>query len=149
MGVLALFVIVGFTVAKLRLIPESSAKTISRLENNVFLPALVLYTFIANFNLAVLKGSWRILIFSLISELIIIPIAILSAKLVTRDGFIRRMYTYGLSFSNFGFMGNAVVYSVAPDIYQEYVIFTLPLWTLIYIWGVPSLLMEKKSFSIL
>ena len=45
-------------------------------------------------------------------------------------------------------MGNAVVMNLFPDIFFEYLIFTLPLWTLIYLWGVPRLLMadaEKKQ----
>lgn len=145
MGILALFVIVGFTMAKLKLLPENSNKTLSRLENNVFLPALILYTFIENFNMAALTDSWKILLFSLITELIVIPIAFFSSRLASKDGFIRKMYTYGLSFSNFGFMGNAVVYSLNPEIYQEYIMFTLPLWTLIYTWAVPSLLTERDT----
>ena len=42
----------------------------------------------------------------------------------------------------------AVVMNLFPDIFFEYLIFTLPLWTLIYLWGVPRLLMadtEKKQ----
>ena len=38
-----------------------------------------------------------------------------------------------------------------PDIFLEYLIFTLPLWTLIYLWGVPVLLMggsaEKQTLG--
>ena len=117
----------------------------SKLENSVFLPALVLYTFLANFTVATLRESWLPLVISLGVEIIIIPIAILSARLASKDGFIRRMYTYGLCFSNFGFMGNAVVSALFPEIYQHYVIFTLPLWTIIYVWAVPELLMEKNE----
>ena len=55
------------------------------------------------------------------------------------------MCTYGLCFSNFGFMGNAVVYALFPEIFVEYVIFTLPLWSLIYIWGAPTLLIPNEE----
>lgn len=143
MGVLGFYMIIGFVIAKLGIVDRKSTTILSKLENNVFLPALVLYTFIENFNVSSLTQSWKLLLFSLGTELAIIPIAILSAKLVTKDGFIRRMYTYGLSFANFGFMGNAVVQALfSPSFYQSYIIFTLPLWTLIYIWGVPGLLIE-------
>ncbi len=146
MGVLGCYIIIGFIIAKLGIVDKKSTSLISKLENNVFLPALVLYTFIENFNLATLSQSWKLLLFSLGTELVIIPIAIFSAKLVSKDGFIRRMYTYGLAFANFGFMGNAVVQSLfSASFYQLYVIFTLPLWTLIYIWGVPSLLIEHND----
>ena len=42
-------------------------------------------------------------------------------------------------------MGNAVVSAIFPEIYQSYIIFTLPLWTIIYVWGVPELLIEKSE----
>lgn len=146
MGVLGLFMLIGFVVAKLGIVDKGATALLSKLENNVFLPALVLYTFMANLNAASLSQSWKLLLFSLIAELIIIPIAITSARLASKDGFIRRMYTYGLSFANFGFMGNAVVQALfSPAFYQSYVIFTLPLWTLIYVWGIPGLLIEREA----
>jgi predicted permease len=52
-----------------------------------------------------------------------------------------------LVFSNFGFMGNAVVKALFPDVFLNYLIFVLPFWAGIYIWGVPFLLLggsEKK-----
>ena len=146
MGVLGLFIVIGFVIAKLGIVEKGATAMLSKLENNVFLPALVLYTFAQNFTAASLSGSWRLLLFSLIAELIVIPIAIFSAKCASKDGFIRRMYTYGLAFSNFGFMGNAVVQALfSAEFYQSYVIFTLPLWTLIYVWGVPGLLIERSE----
>ena len=48
-------------------------------------------------------------------------------------------------------MGNAIVSSLFPDIFFEYLIFTLPLWMLIYLWGVPRLLIadsgKKQTFK--
>ena len=148
MGVLGFYMIIGFVIAKLGIVDRKSTTLLSKLENNVFLPALVLYTFIENFNISSLSQSWKLLLFSLGTELVIIPIAIVSARFASKDGFIRRMYTYGLSFANFGFMGNAVVQSLfSPSFYQSYIIFTLPLWTLIYIWGVPGLLIEHGEVA--
>lgn len=143
MGVLGLYMAIGFIIAKLKIIPKEASKILSKLENSVFLPALVLYTFLANFTISALKESWLPLLVSLAVEIVVIPIALFIAKRATRDEFIQRMYTYGLCFSNFGFMGNAVVSAIFPEIYQYYIIFTLPLWTIIYVWGVPGLLIEK------
>ncbi len=146
MGALGFYMMIGFVIAKLGIVDGKSTTLLSKLENNVFLPALVLYTFIENFNVASLSQSWKLLLFSLGTEIVIIPIAILSARLVAKDEFVRRMYTYGLSFANFGFMGNAVVQALfSPSFYQSYIIFTLPLWTLIYIWGAPTLLIEHSE----
>ena len=146
MGVLGLYMVIGFVIGKIGIVDKSATRILSKLENNIFLPALVMYTFIQNFTVTTLSTSWQPLLFALCTELIIIPIAIISSKLVTKDEFIRRMYIYGLSFANFGFMGNAVVQTLfSAQFYQAYIIFTIPLWTLIYVWAVPSLLMEKRD----
>ena len=108
-------------------------------------------TFIENFTIERIGAAWKLLSVSFIIACIAIPFAILVSKLITKDKYIQKIYTYGLSFSNFGFMGNAVVSSLFPDIFFEYLIFTLPLWTLIYLWGVPCLLIadsgKKQTFK--
>ena len=145
MGVLGLYMSLGFLIAKFGILPKESSKILSRLENWLFLPALVLYTFLENFTVATLRDSWLPLLVSLCVEIAVIPLAIFISRKASRDNFIQRMYTYGLCFANFGFMGNAVVSALFPQIYQHYVIFTLPLWTIIYVWAVPELLVEKDQ----
>ena len=144
------FIVIGYILVKLKALPENSAKVLSKLENTIFIPALVMGTFIENFTIERIGAAWKLLSVSFIIACIAIPFAILVSKIVTKDKYIQKIYTYGLSFSNFGFMGNAVVKSLFPDVFFEYLIFTLPLWILIYIWGVPRLLIadsgKKQTF---
>ena len=142
------FIIIGYVLVKCKALPESTATVLSKLENTVFIPSLVMGTFIENFTIEKISTAWKLMLVSFLIEFIVIPIAILVSKAVTKDKFTQKIYTYGLSFSNFGFMGNAVVSTLFPDIFFEYLIFTLPLWILIYIWGVPRLLIadcDKKQ----
>ena len=136
---------------KMGVIPKNSSAVLSKLENIIFIPALVMGTFIENFTVSRILSAWKLLAVSSLIAIIAIPLAILISKLTTKDKYIQKIYTYGLSFSNFGFMGNAVVSSLFPDIFFEYLIFTLPLWILIYLWGVPRLLIadsnKKQSFK--
>ena len=74
-----------------------------------------------------------------------ILIARIITRFVSKDTFIQNIYTYGLVFSNFGFMGNAVVSAVFPEMFLDYLIFTLPMWTMIYVWGVPCLLIPRDE----
>ena len=145
------FIVMGYILVKLKVLPENSATVLSKLENTVFIPAIVMGTFIENFTIERIGAAWKLLSVSFIIACIAIPFAILVSKLITKDKYIQKIYTYGLSFSNFGFMGNAVVSSLFPDIFFEYLIFTLPLWILIYIWGVPKLLIadsgKKHTFA--
>ncbi len=138
-------IIIGYLLTKLNLLPKHSETVLSKFENYIFIPALVLSTFITNFTLDKLSSAGWLLLFSLIIEIIVIAISFLCTRLVTKDRYIRKVYLYGLCFSNFGFMGNAVVSALFPDIFMEYVIFTLVLWIFIYLWGVPSLLMESEE----
>lgn len=144
-------IVIGYVLIKLKVLPENSATVLSKLENNVFIPALVLKTFIENFTIERISVAWQLFAGSFLVALIMIPFSILVSKLTTKDGYIQRIYTYGLTFSNFSFMGNAIVSSLFPDIFFEYLIFTLPLWILIYLWGVPKLLLydSKKKQTLL
>lgn len=148
MAVLAIFMIIGFTVAKLKVVGKDASGVLSKLENTVFIPALVMGTFMSNFTAEKLGATWRILLFSTVIVLIVIPIATLCTKLASKDNYIRNIYTYGLAFSNFGFMGIPIVSALFPEYEMYYIIFTLPLWTFIYVWGVPSLLMGEENHSL-
>ena len=142
------FIAIGYILMKFGIVPENSAKVLSKLDNYIFIPALVMGTFIENFTVKKINTAWQLLAVSFLIAFIAIPLAIIVSKTLTKDRYIQNIYTYGLCFSNFGFMGNAVVSGLFPDIFLEYLIFTLPLWTLIYLWGVPALLIadhEKKQ----
>jgi len=138
-------IVIGYILAKFKVLPDNSATVLSKLENTVFIPALVMGTFITNFTSENLTKLAPVFITSFVIAIIVIPIAVLIPKLITKDKYIQNIYTYGLSFSNFGFMGNAVVSSLFPEIFMEYLIFTLPLWIFIYIWGVPKLLIADSN----
>lgn len=148
MCVMAIFIVIGFLLAKFKIVGQSGATVLSKMENVVFIPALVLITFIEGFTVESLSTFWQLLLFSLILQLLTIPLAIFFAKIASKSDFIQKIYTYGLSFSNFGFMGIPVVTALFPQFAMEYIVFTLPFWTLIYVWGVPNLLMDKQGSGI-
>lgn len=143
------FIVLGYVLARSRTVPDNSQTVLSRLENTVFIPALVLGTFMGNFTSEKLGAAWRLFGGSLLMVMVVAVISYFAARLCSRDAYERRIYQYGLCFSNFGFMGNAVVGALFPDIFMEYLIFTLPLWSLIYLWGAPVLLMgdEQKGLK--
>ncbi len=145
MGFLLLLILIGYILCKFKFLDSGAAGILSKLENYVFIPALVLGTFMQNFTLSRIHIAWQYLLCGLVVVLISVPIAILCARLCSKDKYIRNIYTYGLSFSNFAFMGNAVVAALFPDVFMEYLIFVLPFWTLIYLWGVPSLLIPSSE----
>lgn len=140
MAFLFTFIVIGYILSKLKLIPDNAAGILSKLENYVFIPALVLGTFISNFTTEKLSTSWKLIVASLLLEVVVIAVSLVAVRLVAKGKYIQDIYLYGLCFSNFSFMGNAVVSTLFPNIFLEYIVFTLVLWTLIYVWGAPSLL---------
>ena len=148
MGFLAFLMAVGFVLVKVRAVPGDCASLLSKLENNVFVPALVMGTFMTRFTRDSIENLGQYLLVGLIVAVIGMLLASLLGKYFSRERYIRNIYTYGLAFSNFGFMGNAVVQVLFPEIFINYLVFTLPFWCGIYLWGVPFLLMpsqEKKT----
>lgn len=142
---LFLFIIAGYVLSKGKFVPDNSQAVLSRLENTLFIPALVLGTFLENFTVQKIEAAWELLLGSFALAAIAIVLSLLCVGFCTRDRYERSIFTYGLCFSNFGFMGNAVVSALYPHIFMEYLIFTLPLWCLIYLWGVPVLLLGTDT----
>ncbi len=145
MAFLFSLIIAGYMLVRLKLLPEGAESVLSKLENYLFIPCLVLGTFIGNFTPAKLGSAGKLILFSVGIEVIVVALSLLLTRLITKDKYTRNIYLYGLCFSNFGFMGNAVVSALFPDVFLEYIIFTLVLWILIYVWGVPALLRDSDK----
>ena len=145
MLILFAFITIGFLLTKFKIIPANSNVVLSRLENFIFVPALVMGTFIKNFTTENIGSLWKVLLFSVILLIVILPFSFLFAKLFCKDDFNKKIAIYGLEFSNFGFMGNAVVKAVFPELFFNYTVFTLPFWFAIYAWGVPTILMGEND----
>ena len=145
MSVLFLLILAGLILVKIKAVPENASVVLSKMENNLFVPALVMGTFMEYFTVNKIYAFIKLFTVSCVLCVIMIVLAIILAKTCTKDLFIRNLYTYGLAFSNFGFMGNAVVKVVFPELFLEYLVFTLPLWCVIYVWGTPCLLIPSEE----
>ncbi len=138
---------IGYLVGRLGAVPSGGAGVLSKMENNIFIPALVLSTFWNGFTPERLGSAWMFVAGGACVVALSIPASILLAKACAKDRYTRNIYIYGLSFPNFGFMGNAVVLALFPAVFGDYLVFVLPFWTMIYLWGVPALLIPKDGQS--
>lgn len=145
MLMLSAFIAIGFLLAKFKIVPQNANAVLSKLENFIFVPALVMGTFIKNCTTENISTLWKVLLFSVILLVVLMPLSFFSAKLFCKDDYIKKITIYGLVFSNFGFMGNAVVKAAFPELFFDYTVFTLPFWFAIYAWGVPVLLIGNNS----
>ena len=145
MCILLGLVLVGFILSKAKLIPDNSAQVLSRLETLIFVPCLAMGTFIANCTIERLSQSWQLLLCSVLLFIILLPTSFLIAKLLFKSKYLQNIATYGLLFSNFGFMGNAIMLALYKDIFFDYILFVMPFWFTIYAWAVPFLLLSGGS----
>ncbi len=142
---LLIFILLGYLFSKCKLVPENAAATLSRLETLLFVPALVAGTFVQNCTIEILASVWKVLVAGLVMVIVLIPVSIPLAKLCFKEEYLKKIATYGLAFSNFAFMGNAVMSAVYPEIFFQYTVFTLPFWVFIYLWGTPVLLIGSSG----
>ena len=145
MGFLMLLIIIGYILVRVNAVQSEGTVLISRLENNVFVPALILNTFVNNFTVEKISEAWKFLVAGTVLILITAFLAVYISRFLTKDKYLQNIYTYGLAFANFGFMGNAVVLALFPDMFMNYIIFVLPLWVAIYAWAVPVLLIPNDN----
>lgn len=147
-GFLFLLIGLGWALTKLNVLPKGASAVLAKLETLIFVPALVMSTFMRYFTPAKLSAASGLLLVSAVTLVGSVLLALIFARMCGREDYTRKLYTYGLAFSNFGFMGNAVISSVFPGVFLDYLIFTIPFWMLIYLWGVPSLLIPGSKRSI-
>lgn len=145
MAFLFSLIVIGYVLVKAHVVDANAAGVLSKLESWLFVPALVMGTFISKFTVDILRTAGTLILFSFGVMVIIVPLSIFLPRVITKDTYKQKIFTYGLAFANFGFMGNAVVEALYPDIFFEYLIFVIPLWILIYVWAVPVLLISDSD----
>ena len=135
----------GFAVMKICKLPSMATTVLSKLVSTLFMPALILTNFMENFTVQRLSSAWQYALAGVIVVALSIALAKLISYLSAKDDYRRKIHTYCLAFSNFGFMGTAVVSTLMPDLFMSYLILCTPLWIVNYSWAVPALLMPSEK----
>ena len=144
MLVMFLCIVTGFVLNKKKLCPANTATVLSKLENNVLIPALVINTFMKYCTVASLREQYKLVLYCVIAVLIAIALAYPLSRLFEKDGYKKNIYRYAMAFGNFGFMGNAIVPAIlGSEALYNYMLFTLPLNIAVYTWGA-SILIPKE-----
>ena len=118
----------GFLVMKLCKLPPNSTNVLSKLVTTLFMPALILTNFMDNFTVSRLSSAWQYALAGVIVVSLSIVLAKIIARISGKDDYHRKIHTYCLAFSNFGFMGTAVVSTLMPDLFMSYLILCTPMW---------------------
>ena len=116
MLVIFTYIVIGYILNKKKIVPENTGLILSRLENYVFLPALVLNTFSTQCTVESLKENYSFLIYSAIALVCAFIISMIISRFFAKKGsYEKNIYKYSFVFANFGFLGNALI----PLVFSE------------------------------
>ena len=105
MGFLMLLIFIGYIIVRLKVVQSEGTVLLSRLEQNIFVPALTLDTFIKNLTIDKLSVAWQYFVSGTILMIVMIFVALIISKWLTKDKYLQNILAYGFAFANFGFMG--------------------------------------------
>lgn len=143
MSILFIFIILGYVLQKLKLVPENSATVLSKLEMNVILPALTFSTFSEKFTRDVISDKLKLLLWATVLLLISGVACYFIAKLFSKDRSTRAVYTYAFTIPNTGYMGYPLIGGVfGSAMLFDYMVFVIPFS--IYIYTVAMYMLNPK-----
>lgn len=138
---------VGFLLMKIKVFPDDASKTMAKMENWIFSPALSFMTMIRYFTPTSLSTHATNLILSVIAVSLAMVIAIPLARVFIRENNSERgIYAYALAFANYGYVGDPIVLALfGEEVLAYYKLFTLPFAIIIYTWGISVLTPKSKN----
>lgn len=134
---MAAFLVAGYVLRRKNALPENAATVMSKLENDIILPCMVLNSFISRCTVETLSTKGNLLLWGALTIGVGVVIATPLSKAFSREHDLRGIYMYSLAVSNMGYMGNAIAQAVfGDDVFFDYLIFCIPFTIVIYSWGV-------------
>ena len=97
MAFLFSLIVIGYILVKCKALPEEASIPLSKLENFLFIPALVMGAFMNNFTIQTLGKMGIAFLGGTVFLLVSIPIAIFFAKILTKDKTSENGYKYHLA----------------------------------------------------
>ena len=129
---LLLFILIGFAGRKTQVMQDGFDKLLSRFVLAIPLPCMMISSFQLEYSLEHMLTAPLLLLLSVGSMAVMFALVFLATKRI-RDAGLRKTVRFSLLFSNFTFMGFAVVQELyGPDGFFNYVIFTLPIRVMFY-----------------
>ncbi len=146
MLVMFVCLLAGFILNKKRLVPENGATVLSKLENYVFVPSLIINTFMKYCTVKSLSEQYKLILYSAVAVAVGVALAYILSPLFEKDEYKQNIYKYAITFGNFSFMGNAIVPAILGEEWlYDYLLFSLPLNLVVYTWGIVILIPKGQK----
>ncbi|MBE5868767.1 MAG: hypothetical protein E7293_07410 [Lachnospiraceae bacterium] len=109
------FIMAGYLLSKFRLVSRDQAPILSRLLANVFVPCLALKTFSTNFTVKNLSEQYPLMLCGLVVVSSVVLVSTLLARILTKNHYMRHVYSYSMAIPNFGYIGYPLVQGLLGD----------------------------------
>lgn len=145
---LFLFILIGFFLARIRLLPGDAVKTLSVLEVNVFAPCVSFLAFYNHFTLQKLVESKILLSVSIPVTLLVFAVSYAAASLLTKDRYTRDVCACAVIISNTGYVGMPLALAMfGSEAVMQMNMFTLPVAFFTFTIGA-NMLLDRHGFSL-
>ena len=126
-GILLVFIALGYILQHSHKFPEDAAKVISTLTTNLFLPAYTISNLCQNFTIDKIGQKAALLGYGAIFIAAAIGLGLLLARIFGKDLFDQHSLTYAFTFPNYGYFGYPVIAGVfGAEMLADVMIFTIP-----------------------
>ena len=127
LSVLYIFLFLGWLIGKLKKDTASHSEILSVLLVNIFLPFKVFGTFANNVTTSYISKKYVLILSSLLLLLVLVFISLFIPKLLTKNGYARRVYAYSIPITNYSYLGYALIGSVFGEaILADFMLFAIP-----------------------
>lgn len=136
--VLMLFlpIVVGYAIARLRVVNGTFAKNLSAFIFNIALPCSIISALQFDFDRQILIKSAMLILISLIIIVVSYLVGVLTARVTGSKGFLKNVVVYSIVFSNFSFMGYPMSQAFMGDKGLLYAtMFSVPLFVAVQSFG--------------
>lgn len=141
--------VLGFILRRKNVVPENADVSLSKVLTLVFSPALLLQTFVNNFNLATIVEKSYILIASTILVFILIFAGSALANLFAVNRYKKYIYTYSFIIPNMGYMAQPLTLAVfGEEALFDLLVFSIPFYVYIYSVGFTRLNPANEKVSL-
>lgn len=147
MGRILLFLVVGFGLNRLHILPKGAGAGISRIVTMVFLPSLLLHSNMTEFNLADVGNYSQLVLMGCLLWTVITVLCLPIAKKLSGGSYLERgVYLYGLSFPNTGAVGTPLVLALfgMAGLFR-FNLFLLVTGIMTYAWGIGLFLEGERK----
>ena len=127
-GILLVFALAGYALAKGKLADPNHGKTLSVLVLYVFTPCFFMNAFIGHCTIEYLSARWPMILICLGLVVVLNPLGYLLGRMLSRDQYERLLLAYCFITTNYGYFGYPLVQnSFGSEVLLDMMIFAMPL----------------------